>query len=146
CSAQHRFLIVLEIRVDLGLGDLAADLLRRIGLESQHAQPIVDRVEVRAVVLLLRGDIAVRLALPDQYHDLPILDRRPTRRGELLPDAIFLGLLVLLLLEVRGVRLRKLEPLLLRERRHARDKREQYKRRKKEERRHTCESASENRR
>ena len=109
-GAQHRFLVVLEIRIDLGLRDLPADFFRRVGLETEHAQAVVDRVEMGAVILLLRGNVAIRLAFADQDHDLAILDGRAAGRGQLLPDAV---LLRLLLLAVRVVGLRELESLLL---------------------------------
>ena len=51
-SARVR--VVLEIRVDLRLRDLRADLLGRERPQPSERSRVVDRLEVRAVVLLLR--------------------------------------------------------------------------------------------
>ena len=80
--------VVAEIGVDLGLRDLLADLLRRVRREPERAQPRVDRLEMRPVVLLLRRDVAVRLHLADDHHDLPALEVGAAGRRQLCGDAI----------------------------------------------------------
>ena len=100
--------IIAEVCVDLRLRDLLADFLRRVRGETQRAQPRVDRLEMRAVVLLLRRDVAIALHLADDQHDLPALEVGAAGRGELRGDALLpRGLLLLR----GGVRLRELEAL-----------------------------------
>ena len=48
--------VVAKIRVDFRLRDLAAYLLRRVRPQPERLQPLVDRLVVRAVILLLRLD------------------------------------------------------------------------------------------
>ena len=62
---EHRVGVVLEIRVDLRLLDLRADFLGRVRSQAERLQPLVDRLVMRAVVLLLRSDEAVALR-PDR--------------------------------------------------------------------------------
>src|SRR5499426_3681881 len=80
--------IVPEVRVDLGLRDLLADLLRRERAQPERAKPRVDHLEVRPVIVLLGDHLAVRLLLADDQHDLLVLDRLPARRREARGDPL----------------------------------------------------------
>ena len=110
-SAQHGIWIVSEVGVDLGLGNLPADLFRRIGPQPERTQAGIDRLEVGTVVLLLRRDIAIGLPLADHHHDLFAFELGTARRRKLLRDAVLTRLLCLLLLAVGFIGLRKLESL-----------------------------------
>src|SRR5689334_1443864 len=89
--------IVAEIRVDLRLRDLAANLLGRERAKAERLQALVDGLVVASVILLVRLDVAVRLALADDHHDLLVLELGAARHRQALRDAILaLGCFALL--------------------------------------------------
>ena len=107
-SGQRCIGVVAEVRVDLGLRDLAPDLVGRVGAQAERLQPLVDRLIVRAVVLLARLDEAVALPLADDDHDLLVLEITAALDGEVAGDA---GVARLALLLLAVVRLREAEAL-----------------------------------
>src|SRR5262249_10762024 len=96
--------------------DLLADFFRAVGSETERAQPLVDRVDVRAVRALAGRNSAVAI-FADQHHDLLVLDLVPAWHRELrLHFRLALGLR-----RVVGLVLgRELEALRKRGIRHAR--------------------------
>jgi len=70
------------------LCDLSADLFGRVRSQAERLQPLVDRLVVRAVILLVRLDVAVRLPLADDDHDLLVLDIGAARNREILRDPL----------------------------------------------------------
>ena len=90
-----------ETPTSLSLGDLPADLLRRIRAQPERFQALVDRVVVRTVVFLMRLDDAVRAPLTDHHHDLLVAKLGAARLRQVVGNAVLALVSLLLLLLTR---------------------------------------------